>query len=267
MLFPDRLVVVRGGGDLGTGAVFRLSRAGFPVVVLELAEPLAIRRAVAVSTAIDEGETTVEGVVARRVESAADAMELARSGIVPVVASDVLPTEGTIFAVVDARLAKKPLDTRADQAPVVVGLGPGFVVGEHCHAIVETQRGHDLGRVLWAGSAAPDTGTPGTVGNESSRRVIRAPISGPVAWDRAIGDGVEAGEILGSVSGEPVSTDIAGVVRGLIAPGRVVAAGTKIADVDPRADRSACFTISDKSLAVGGGVLEAVMTAMSRDGG
>lgn len=266
MLFADRLVVVRGGGDLGTGAVFRLRRAGFPVVVLELPAPLAIRRAVAVSSAVDDGRVEVEGMVAERAAESAEATERAASGVVPVLVSEELPAVLRPYAVVDARLAKRPLDTRRDQAPVVVALGPGFTAGTDCHAIVETKRGHDLGRVLWEGSAAPDTGVPGTVGGEASRRVIRAPVAGTVAWTSTIGDRVEPGILLGSVGEVPVATEIGGVVRGLIAPGRRVAAGVKIADVDPRAERAACFSISDKALAVGGGVVEAVLTALNRSG-
>ena len=266
MLFADRLVVVRGGGDLGTGAVFRLHRAGFPIVVLELPEPLAIRRTVAVSTAVDTGAIEVEGMLARRAGSIDQATDLAATGTVAVLVSPEIPARLGPYAVVDARLAKQALDTTRDQAPVVVGLGPGLTAGSDCHAVVETQRGHDLGRVLWSGSALPNTGVPGMVGGESARRVIRAARPGPVEWDVSIGVRVEADAVLGRVNGTPIHTEIAGVVRGLIADGRVVAAGTKIADVDPRADRSACFSISDKALAIGGGVVEAVLTPLSSSG-
>ena len=263
MLFADRPVVLRGGGDLGTGAAFRLHKAGFPVVVLELPEPLAIRRTVAVSTAIDTGEIEVDGMAARRAGSIEHATEMAVAGTVAVLVAPEIPAGLERYAVVDARLAKQPLDTSRAQAPVVVGLGPGFTAGSDCHAVVETQRGHDLGRVLWSGRAAPNTGVPGVVGGESARRVIRASQSGAVEWDVSIGTPVAAGAVLGRVNGTPVRTEISGVVRGLIAGGRTVAAGTKIADVDPRAHRSACFSISDKALAIGGGVVEAVLTSLS----
>ena len=263
MRFADRPVVLRGGGDLGTGAAFRLHKAGFPVVVLELAEPLAIRRTVAVSTAIDSGHIEVDGMVARRADSVEGAIEMAESATVAVLVSPEIPAGLEPYAVVDARLAKQPLDTDRAQAPVVVGLGPGFIAGSHCHAVVETQRGHDLGRVLWSGTAAPNTGVPGAIGGESARRVIRASEPGMVEWDVSIGTQVTAGAVLGRVSGTPIPTEITGVVRGLIADRRTVVAGTKIADVDPRADRSACFSISDKALAIGGGVVEAVLTPLS----
>ena len=266
MLFAERFVVLRGGGDLGTGAAFRLHKAGFPIVVLELPEPLAIRRTVAVSTAVDTGSIEVDGMTARRVESIDQAFEAAAAGTVAVLVSPEIPAQVEPYAVVDARLAKQPLDTNRTQASLVVALGPGFTAGVECHAVIETKRGHDLGRVLWDGVAAPNTGEPGVVGGESAGRVIRAPAAGSVTWDVEIGHRTAAGAVLGRVDGRPVATEIAGVVRGLIANGRTVAAGTKIADVDPRADRSACFSISDKALAVGGGVLEAVLTSLSTVG-
>ncbi|MBT8217167.1 MAG: EF2563 family selenium-dependent molybdenum hydroxylase system protein [Acidimicrobiia bacterium] len=259
MLFGDHLVIVRGGGDLGTGVVYRLHRAGFPVVVLELAEPLTIRRTVAVSSAVADASITVEGMIARRVDSVADARALARTGEVAVLVSPALPPGADPAAVVDARLAKRNLDTTLEDAAFVVGLGPGFTAGTNCHAVVETARGHRLGRVLHHGSAAPNTGRPGSLGGATAERVVRAPGDGVVQWDVAIGDLVEPGRQLGHIAGEPIVSGIGGVVRGLIAEGMTVPAGLKIADIDPRGDPSACFEISDKALAVGGGVLEAVL--------
>ncbi len=265
MLFGGHLIVIRGGGDLGTGAAFRLSRAGFPVVALELAAPLAIRRAVAVSSAVAAGRVVVEGMAAERVESAKSAVEIARTGSVAVLVSPRVPDEiDGLFGVIDARLAKRNLDTRIDQAAVVVGLGPGFTAGVDCHAVVETMRGHHLGRVLWEGSAAADTGSPGVVGGASARRVIRAPRDGRVTWSVEIGDIVAEAQPIGRVGETPVEATIAGVVRGLIAEGHTVAADMKVGDIDPRADPSACFQISDKALAVGGGVVEAVLTRINR---
>jgi xanthine dehydrogenase accessory factor len=261
MLFTDRLAVVRGGGDLATGVVYQLNRAGFPIVVLELAHPLAIRRTVAVASAITEGSVAIDGLDARRVETPAEALELAATGSIPIMASPSVPEfDRPVAILVDARLAKRTLDTTIDQAPLVVAVGPGFDAGIDCHAVIETMRGHRLGRVIWKGTAAPNTGIPGDVGGETSRRVIRAAGEGTVAWSVTIGDQVAAGDRMGEVAAEPVITPIAGVVRGLIAPGTVAWDGLKIADVDPRADRSACFEISDKSRLVGAGVLEAVLT-------
>jgi xanthine dehydrogenase accessory factor len=256
------LVVVRGGGDLATGVVWRLTRAGFPVVVSELAAPLTVRRTVAVSTAVTEGSVIVEGLEARRATTPDEAAALARSGVVGVVVSSGLPALGAPV-VVDARLAKRNLDTSLDDAGLVVALGPGFTAGVDCHAVVETMRGHHLGRVLTEGSAAPNTGTPGVVAGRGAERVLRSPVDGSVIWTVAIGDRVEAGHHLGTVGGTGAEVTITapfeGVVRGLIHPGVAVRAGLKIGDVDPRCDPAACHEISDKALAVGGGVLEAVM--------
>jgi xanthine dehydrogenase accessory factor len=256
------LCLVRGGGDVATGVVWRLTRCGFPVIVTELAEPLTIRRTVAVSTAVTEGEIAVEGLVARRADDVAGAIAIADAGDVPVIVAPSLAGLGglTVDVVVDARLAKRPLDTTPEDAPLVVALGPGFVVGEHCHAVVETNRGHHLGRVLWSGSAEPDTGTPGTIAGRSHERVVRAPADGAVSWRVSIADRVRAGEVLGEVGDVAVTAPFDGVVRGLIAPRRHVPRATKIADVDPRCEPAACNEISDKALAVGGGVVEAVCT-------
>lgn len=256
----DERVVVRGGGDLGTGTAWRLHRAGFPVTVLELAQPLALRRTVAFSTAVTDGSITVEGVKAVLVGSAAEAAGTARGGAVAVLVSpEVPPFPEPVSVLVDARLAKAPLDSTIDQAPLVVGLGPGLTAGVHCTAVVETNRGHHLGRVLWEGQAEANTGVPGTVGGESAKRVVRAPQDGAVAWARSIGDLVSEGDVLGTVDGFPITARIGGVIRGLIAQGPVKE-GLKVGDIDPRGEPALCFEISDKSRAVAGGVLEAVMT-------
>lgn len=259
------LVIVRGGGDLATGCVWRLWRAGFPVVVCELPEPLTVRRSVAVSTAVTEGSCRVEGMLAERAESPPEAELIARQGTVAVLVSPELPPiEHSV--VVDARLAKRNIDTSLNDAGLVVGLGPGFVAGSDVHVVIETKRGPRLGRALWSGSAAPDTGIPGTIGTRGAERVLRAPVDGTVTWDVEIGARVTDGQPLGQV-GSPghehlVHAPFGGIVRGLIAPGTRVAAGLKIGDIDPRLDVD-CAEISDKALSVGGGVLEAVMTWIS----
>lgn len=253
------LCVVRGGGDLATGVVWRLHRSGFRVLVTELARPLTIRRAVALSTAVVDGMVSVEGLVARRVEHAEEAVRMADGDEIPVLVSPGVPDVGH-QVVVDARLAKRPLDTSLADAPFVVGLGPGFVVGEHCHAVVETNRGHHLGRVLWEGSAQPNTGIPGVVAGRGAERVVRAPVDGTVSWNVQIGDLVVAGQRLGTVAEHPITAAFDGVVRGAIATGTTVEATTKIGDIDARGEADACFEISDKALAVGGGVVEAVCT-------
>lgn len=265
MLFSNRLVLVRGGGDIATGVIARLHRSGFPVVVTELDPPLTVRRTVAVSTAVIDGEVRVEDLTARCVDSPADAAAVAVAGLVAVLVDDhvpALPQEPSI--VVDARMAKRNIDTTRDQADVVVGLGPGFTAGVDCHAVVETMRGHDLGRVIWDGAAAANTSIPGTIGGQNEMRVLRAEAAGPVVWSVDFGDHVVREQALGSVGNRTVRALTNGVVRGLIVPGFVATPGLKIGDIDPRADPSACWTISDKALAVGGGVLEAVLSRLSR---
>jgi xanthine dehydrogenase accessory factor len=260
-LLRDINVLVRGGGDLASGAVYRLHRSGMRVMVLELPEPTVIRRAVAFASAVSEGAIKVEGVVGRRADSLEQALRILDQGEVPVM---VDPNADTIpqwhpDVVVDAILAKRNVGTRITDAPTVIGLGPGFVAGVDVHAVVETKRGHYLGRVILEGSAAPDTGVPGEIMVYASERVLRAPRSGVFVGSRQIGEQVRAGEAVAEVDGEPVIAQIDGVLRGLLADNRAVTEGVKVGDVDPRGIRDHCFTISDKALAIGGGVLEAVL--------
>jgi xanthine dehydrogenase accessory factor len=262
MLFASHLVLVRGGGDLATGVVYRLHKAGFPVVVTELPQPLVVRRRVALASAVLEGEIAVDGLRGRLVAHSAESITVAQSGTIPVLVAPELP-DLPFRVVVDARMAKRNIDTRRDQGDLVVALGPGFRAGEDCDAVVETMRGHTLGRVIWEGNALPNTGTPGIVGGKGAERVIRAPVDGVVAWRVDIGDRVSAETTLGHVGGVPLTAPFDGVVRGLIASGTAVTARLKVGDIDARADVAACFTISDKALAIGGGVVEAVLTYLN----
>jgi len=255
----DHLVIIRGGGDLATGVAYRLHRTGFSLIVLELARPLVVRRRVALATAVLEGQVQIEELKGRLVPTVEEAKRLARSQEIPVLVAPTWP-ELQPAILIDARMAKRNIDTTIDQAALVIAMGPGFTAGIDCHAVIETRRGHRLGRVIWDGSAEPDTGSPGIVAGRGAERVLRAPIEGEVQWTFGIGDAVTAGMVIGSVGGKPVSVTFDGVLRGLIAPGSWVKAGLKIGDVDPRGDMAACFTISDKALSIGGGVLEAIMT-------
>ncbi len=264
MIFSRHPVVIRGGGDLATGVAWRLSRAGFPVVVCELAEPLTVRRTVALSSAVLDGSVTIEGLVGRRVDDPGELIATALAGVIPVIVSPGLPSIGS-SVVVDARLAKVNIDTTIDDAETVIGLGPGFTAGFDCHAAIETKRGHHLGRVIWDGSPAANTGTPGIIGGRGSERVLRAPVDGRAEWVCSIGDIVKEGDRLGSIGGVAVSAPFDGAVRGLITSAAKVEAGVKIGDVDPRPDTSACHEISDKALAVGGGVVEAVLSRLGPD--
>ena len=259
------LVVIRGGGDLATGAAARLHRAGIAIIITELLRPLVLRRTVALAEAVFSGETQVEDLLGRRAGSPALARALALQGILPVLIDpecDCL-SELRPVALVDARMRKQPNELGLAAAPLVIGLGPGFVASADCHAVVETRRGHRLGRVLWQGPAEADTRLPEAVGGQAARRVLRAPVDGLVEGLVEIGDLVKEGQVVIRMAGAEVRAPFDGVLRGLVHPGVEVPAGTKIGDVDPRGVPAYCWEISDKSLAVGGGVLEALL--MQRD--
>ena len=261
------LVLIRGAGDLATGIALRLYRSRMQVVMTDIERPTAIRRTVSFSEAIVHGATEVEGVKACRANDAGEARELLRRGVIPVLADP----EGKVIpllrpdAVVDAILAKRNLGTKRSDAPVVIGVGPGFTAGEDCHAVVETMRGHTLGRVIYQGSALPNTGIPGLIGGFSGERVLRAPADGVFHPLRSIGAQVKEGDIAGIVSNElneggiPMLCTLDGVLRGILADGTPVHKGMKAGDVDPRGNVEHCYSASDKALAVGGGVLEALL--------
>lgn len=269
------LIICRGGGDLATGIVHRLFRAGFPVLVLETDSPAAIRRQVSFSEAVYDGTATVEGVTAERIASAnrASVNHVLEEGRVPL----LVDPEGSSIPllkpdiVVDAIIAKKNLGTAKEMAPLVIGVGPGFTAGEDVDLVVESMRGHNLARIFTSGSALPNTGIPGNIGGFTKERVLHAEAAGYMKNIRKIGDIVEKGEEIariyekmtedGTFSGSYVSVEasISGMIRGLIREGYHFQKGFKIADIDPRESELAnCFTISDKARSIGGSVLEAV---------
>lgn len=254
-------VLIRGAGDIASGIALRLHRAGMQVVMTDLPAPTAIRRTVCFSQAILLGEMTVEDVTARRADSVEEAESLLRRGLIPVLADPDCACRAQLRpdALVDAILAKRNLGTKIDDAPVVVGIGPGFTAGEDCHAVVETMRGHTLGRVIYSGSALPNTNIPGLIGGFAGERVLRAPCDGIFTAVHRIGDTVEEGETIGFVEGQPMKCTISGVLRGVLDDGVPVKKGMKSGDVDPRCKPEYCTTISDKALAVGGGVVEALL--------
>lgn len=256
------VVVIRGAGDLASGVAWRLHRCGFPVVMAELERPLVVRRPVSFAEAIFEGQTTVDGVTARRAADLSHARRLLRSGVIPVLVDpEAVSCAGLAPEVmVDGIMAKVNTGTRIGDAPLVVALGPGFAAGVDCQAVVETNRGHNLGRVLWRGSAEPDTKTPGEVGGYRGARVLRAPADGQVRSVVAIGDTVQEGQVVAWVGAVPLAAPFTGVLRGIVHPSVPVHSGMKIGDLDARGQRHYCFSISDKSLAVSGGVLEAILT-------
>lgn len=265
MNISDTLVLIKGAGDLATGVAVRLHRCGFPVVMTELPNPLMVRRTVAFGEAVYEAEVAVEGIRARRAGDVRAARGAIADGAIPVLIDpDTRCLAGLEPPVlVDAVMAKANTGTHVTDAPLVIALGPGFTAGVDCHAVIETNRGHRLGRVIYDGSAEPDTGEPGLVGGKTAERVLRAPVDGIIEHQAMIGQRVEEGEVVAMVANSPVVALTSGVLRGLLRPGVHVTAGLKIGDVDPRAERSHCFEVSEKSLAIAGGVLEAILAARS----
>ena len=260
------LILIRGAGDIASGIALRLCRSGFSVVMTDIEKPTAIRRTVAFSEAIVHGETRVEEITARRAKDGNEAKALLRQGILPV----LVDPEGRCIpelkpdAVVDGILAKRNLGTSITDAPIVIGVGPGFTAGVDCHAVVETMRGHTLGRTYYEGSALPNTGIPGLIGGFSGERVLRAPADGIFRALAAIGDQVQEGDVAGEVDGQPMLCTLTGVLRGILADGTVVYRGMKAGDIDPRCKVDHCYTVSDKALSVGGGVLEAILSLSNR---
>ena len=252
--------MIKGAGDLATGVALRLFHAGFSVVMTELEEPTAIRRAVSISRAIKEGTATVEGVTGVRAKDARDAGHIISQGNIAVLVDESASCvkELSPIALIDAILAKRNTGTRMADAPVVVALGPGFTAGVDCHAAVETMRGHDLGRVYYEGSPYPDTKEPGSIDGFTFARVLHAPCAGTFHAAREIGDTVEAGETVAYVGDTPVKAKVGGILRGILPSGIFVPQGMKCADVDPRCEVRHCFTVSDKARSLGGAVLEAI---------
>ncbi len=254
------LVIIRGGGDIATGIALRLYRSGMAVVICETPAPTSIRRTVCFSEAVRQGTAEVEGVAARLTDLEG-VPGLLGQGIIPVLADPAGDCIGPLSpdVVVDAILAKRNLGTHMGLAPIVVAAGPGFTAGVDCHAVVETMRGHYLGRAIYDGSAQPNTNIPGLIGGYAGERVLRAPADGIFRGVRRIGDHVSCGDVAGYVGDVPMACTIGGTLRGLLADGIAVTRGFKCGDVDPRCSPAHCLCASDKALAIGGGVLEAIL--------
>ena len=266
--YEDTLVAVKGAGDLATGVIHRLVRSGFAVMATELAQPTVLRRTVAFAEAVTLGQMTVEDVTAQLVGSIEDIQSAIDNGLVPI----VVDPEGTMLkrmypmVLVEATLSKYNSGVTMQDAAVVIALGPGYEAGKDVHAVIETNRGHNLGRMYLQGSAEPNTGVPGAIGGYAGERLLRAPCAGLLYGVRQIGDHVEAGETVavvremeGTSEVTPVVAAISGILRGLVRDGLPVSMDMKVGDIDPRAVREHCFTISDKSRAIAGGVLEAML--------
>ncbi|WKZ38165.1 MAG: selenium-dependent molybdenum cofactor biosynthesis protein YqeB [Anaerolineales bacterium] len=258
------LIIIRGGGDLASGIALRLYHVGFQVAILELDKPRAVRRTVSFCEAVYDGAQSVEGVTARLV-SGDQFQVVLEAGEIPILIdpdanalrNQFITSPRSTF-VVDARLLKEEPELLAADIPLHIGLGPGFRAGENCHAVIETRRSHTLGRVLWSGETQPDSGVP----EGDPRRVLRAPSAGNVQALKQIGDHCDEGENIAIVKDKPLVSPFEGVLRGIIHPSVEVTEGMKIGDVDSRNDPGVCSLVSDKALAVGGGVLEAVLITL-----
>ncbi len=249
-------VVVRGAGDLATGVILRLKRAGFSVVALETARPTVIRRTVSFAEAVYEGSCIVEDTEARLASGKEEALSLPED-IVPVLIDPECLSGFSPIALVDAIIAKRNTGTGLGMAPFVVALGPGFRAGIDAHCVIETKRGHTLGRVIWEGEAIPNTGIPGNIGGYAAERVIHSPSAGIFHGVRSIGDIVSKGDTIAYAGDTEIKASISGMLRGILHDGLSVPEGFKVADIDPR-ENADCHTVSDKALAIGGGVLEAI---------
>ncbi len=259
----DLVVLVRGAGEMATGVAHRLAVSHFKVCLTDISAPQAVRREVSFCEAVYDGEKTVEGITARLISDPADISGVWARQELPLLVDPESKVREVLRpdVVVDAILAKRNLGTRQDWAPLVIGLGPGFHAGRDVHMVVETNRGHNIGRVFLEGEAEPNTGVPGNIGGFAEERVLRAPHEGTFRYNaRRIGDVVEPEEAVAYVGEDPVRASIHGVLRGLIREGIAVHKGMKVGDVDPRATRDNCYTISDKARAIAGGVLEGILS-------
>jgi xanthine dehydrogenase accessory factor len=261
------VIGIKGAGEMASAVAWRLYMANIRAVfMLETPAPLAVRRKVCFCEAVHDGVQTVEGVEAAKASAPEEVPRLWDRGRIAVLVDPKWRTLRRIRpdVLVDAILAKRNLGTRLADAPLVVGLGPGFTAGVDVHLVVETQRGHHLGRILTSGTAEPDTGIPGPIEGVTVKRVLRAPAEGEMLSERTIGELVREGEAVGRVGTAELTACTGGVLRGLIRPGTWVARGMKVGDIDPRAEAGHCYTISDKARAIAGSVLEALMRKFNR---
>ncbi|PIP35302.1 MAG: molybdenum hydroxylase [Desulfobacterales bacterium CG07_land_8_20_14_0_80_52_14] len=264
MGLEDLVIGIKGAGEMASAVAWRLFSARIrKLFMMEIEKPLAVRRKVCFCEAVYEKRHTVEGIEGVLAENAADIYRAWASDRIPVIVDPSWESVTCLrpHGVVDAIIAKENLGTRIHDAPLVIGLGPGFTAAIDVHFVIETQRGHDLGRIFTKGCALENTGVPGNIGGFTKERVLRAPIEGTFRTERAIGDRVQKGEAVAEVGGEIIRASIDGVIRGLLRPGAVVTKGLKLGDIDPRGCVEYCFTLSDKARAVAGSVLEVVCRA------
>ncbi len=263
----DLVVLIRGGGEVASGVAYRLHQAHFKICMTEISHPLAVRREVAFSEAIYEGEKEVEGIRAKLVTKPEQIEPLWKKGDIPILVDpDGKKTRAYLKpdVLVDAIMAKKNLGTQIHDAPLVIGLGPGFTAGGDVHVVVETNRGHLLGKMILSGTAEPDTGIPGEIGGHTISRVLRTMKKGIFHPQKAIGDRINEGAVVAVADDFPIIAKIGGIVRGLLREGVEVKKGMKVGDIDPRGKKQSCFIVSDKARAIGGGVLEAILYWFNR---
>jgi xanthine dehydrogenase accessory factor len=259
---PDLKILIRGAGEMATGCACRLHNSGFfRILLTEIEKPLAVRRSVSFTDAVYERARIVENIRAERIDRVEETESLWNRRVIPVLVDPEAEGKESLKpdVLIDAILAKSNLGTSMKDAPLVIALGPGFCAGRDAHYVIETNRGHDLARLVCDGYAAPNTGVPGPIGGHSILRVLRAPADGVFRSELSIGAHVEEGQVIGYVDEEPVSARLTGILRGLIRSGTFVTSQLKIGDVDPRGDDSFCVRISEKAGAIGGAVLEAIM--------
>lgn len=266
MDLTDLKICIRGGGELASAVAHRLYKCNFKVLLTETANPQAVRRQVAFCEAVHHGSKEVEGVLARLVSSPDEIETTWRDGNIPLMVDPETRVKAIIKpdVLIDAIIAKENTGVNITDAPLVIGLGIGFYAGRDVHIVIETNRGHNLGRVISSGEAEADTGTPGIIGGYSRERVFRAPEAGQFKTSRAIGELIKAGDIVAMVGDSPVKVEIDGIIRGLLSDGTNVYKGMKAGDVDPRGKKEYCYTISDKGRAIAGGVLEAILSFFNK---
>ncbi len=257
----DLLILVRGAGEMATAVAHTLWRAHFRVWMTEIPQPMAVRREVSFCEAIYEGEKKVEGVVAKYIQTADEIDDTWQEGMIPLLIDPEAKSRKVVkpHVLVDAIMAKKNLGTKITDAPLVIGLGPGFVAGRDVHVTIETQRGHDLARLIWEGEAESNTGIPGEILGYSEQRVLRTPVEGIFKAHKKIGDQVNEGDVVATVGGLPVKPRISGVLRGILRDGTRVKEKMKTGDIDPRGKEAYCYSISDKARSIAGGVLKAIL--------
>lgn len=266
MSVDELKVLIRGGGELASGVAHRLYQSHFRVCLTEAPHPQAVRRGVAFCEAVYEGEKVIEGVTARIIASPDKVKATWQDDAIPLIIDPENKVRDIIKpdVLVDAIIAKKNLGTRITDAPLVIGVGPGFTIGKDVHVIIETNRGHNLGRIILQGEAEPDTGVPGMIGGFARERVWHASTAGLFSTQKQIGDMVDTDEVVGFIGGTPVKTSIGGIIRGLLRNNTEVEKGMKLGDIDPRGIKEYCYTISDKSRTISGGVLEAILNQFNK---